>query len=103
MAAINTYPPDTEISLAVLFTALGVPVDPALATLYIMSPGGIEQMFTYPGSLQRNGVGNYSYLFLPDGPGTWIYTWEGSGNMNVASFDQPFNVKPSVNILPPYP
>lgn len=81
-----------RVSVAFTDPSNGNPVDPSVVTLYYRWPGGQEQTIT---NATRDGVGLYHYDINVQAPGVWLYRWEGSGTVEAATSDIPFQVQGS--------
>lgn len=95
------YPLGTEIQITGSFSNLtGLLADPSTITLFIQSPGmpqGTSNQYTYAnGQVMRQSVGVYTFNLILTTPGTWYYAWEGTGQVQTATFDIPIQVQPSV-------
>jgi hypothetical protein len=94
----NVYEIDTQIQLGVSFynTVLNLPADPFTVSLFVEDPSGNVTQIA-PNLITRTGTGLYSSLFMPTGPGQWVYKWRGSGPTSVQATtpDMPFFVKAS--------
>lgn len=104
---MNKYEIDTQIEVVGTFLNVSpnvpsVPADPTAVTLYVLDPSGNETQHTYPGDVVRNGIGLYSFTFVPSGPGIWTYKWQGAGQVIATSRDTLFFVRASnLTVGPP--
>ena len=83
---MNVYQIETTIRLSVAFynTALNLPADPSMVSLFVEDPDGVVTQIP-SGDIVRSGVGAYYSDFLPTSAGQWTYKWQGSGTSVVAT------------------
>jgi hypothetical protein len=96
---VNSYPLDTFVLLQGFFTQEDkvTPLDPAVVTLFVRAPDGTVTSYA-GGELTRVAAGNYSFQLTVTTPGPWVYTWQGTGDCEVTSFDTYFQVARSATV-----
>lgn len=98
---MKTFQIDTTIELTAFFTQVvdGQPVDHTEVALLLQGPNAAAPVqVTYPGTVTKVAVGQYSYSYTPTASGTWTYKWQGIGAIAAASPDKQFVVQESVLI-----
>lgn len=70
---IRTDPPFSDVN--------GAPADPGTVRLHIRREQDDEQIFAYPGAVQKVSTGNYRYDFPVELPGTYFFWWEGDDGL----------------------
>lgn len=91
---------DSLITLTGPFKSVvdGTPVNPTNVFLFIVDPNKQTQSHQYPGDIDHNADGIFSYDLVPTVPGWWTYVWQGTGAVIATSGDQKFYVEPSLLI-----
>lgn len=93
---VNSYPFGSEVEFSITFknARTSAPADPSDVVLKIQSAAGLITTYTYSGGqIERLGVGQYFFDFVPDESGCWFYAWEGTGVITASTLNVPFNVE----------
>lgn len=85
---INVYDLGQLARVTGLFEdSAGTDTDPSTVTLRVVSPSGVNSVYTYGGSpdtVTRDSVGNYHVDVEADEVGWWFYKWESTGSGQAA-------------------
>ena len=69
----------------------GTAYDPGTVNLLFIPPGQTGTYFTFAsGSVTRQNTGTYYYDYRHVAGGYTTYGWEGTGTVNVATYDRDF-------------
>lgn len=98
MALNNSYDLNDQVRCSAAFTLSSVATDPTTITFTYKTPAGVVTTLTYgvAGSeaLVKASTGNYVVDLAASLPGTWHYTYKGTGTV-VAASEGKFFVKPT--------
>ena len=90
---MNSYSLGSAVLVSALFKdANNIPVNPTTITLKVRDPTSVETDYTT--GFTNQGVGMYTYVFVPTVSGVWRYRWIGTGAATAAS-EGKFEIKPS--------
>lgn len=91
------YPLGQQVMLTAKFSDQnGNAADPSNVTLFLQQPNTVVvNQYTWPGPVVHASAGVFTHTVLLSKPGTWTYSWEGTGAVQTGTFDIPLVVQPS--------
>jgi len=96
------YEIDTSLQIEGVFldSLNNVYIDPTEVQLFVLDPNGAQLDYsTLDGTILKEGVGHYTFTFVPGIAGTWTYKWQGTGVAPATSPDTTFTINSSTLVF----